>query len=399
MNIYNFYVMEKIKPLKIKIIRFFTNIKLSDKILLIIFVFASLLLAMIRVLIGGSLQQLLIISYVVYSLAFAATYLLSSRFSRRITALAFKIQEIAAGNFSGQLDVSSRDEIGQLTNALNELLNRLRTGVAIDVSKNIEIDHAKSDFVALASHQLRTPLAIIKWLINYLQSGDAGALNEEQRKYIDQAYLSNERLIELVNALLDVSRIDVGTFSIEPEPTDLIKIAEEAIRDYQEEIREKKIDLERNFVKLPRINLDQRLTKKVFTSLLSNSIKYTSAGGKVRFEIKQAGDNAYIKIADTGIGIPRSEQPKIFTKMFRADNVRQIESIGTGLGLYIAKAVIEQSGGKIWFESPSMGLLMETEAESGKPIDQEHKGTTFYITIPLKGMKKKKGTKKLTDYK
>jgi signal transduction histidine kinase len=99
---------------------------------------------------------------------------------------------------------------------------------------------------------------------------------------------------------------------------------------------------------------------------------------------------------DTGCGIPRAEQPKMFTKLFRAENVKKIESSGTGLGLYIVKAVIEKSGGKIWYESPCLELLLEKEKKNPQiPLDKHNRGTAFYITIPLKGMKRKAGTKKL----
>jgi signal transduction histidine kinase len=380
-------------------IRIITRIKISDRILVVVFLFSTCLVLLLKFFIATSLEELLIASYIVYSLAFAAAYILSRKFAHDLRALTLKIEEIAAGHFAGELQVKSGDEIGQLSNALNELISRLRTRVAIDVSKNKEINQAKTDFVALASHQLRTPLSIIKWYVDYVLSGDAGKLNEEQHKYISQVYLSNERLIELVNALLDVSRIDVGTFAIEPEPTNLIKVANEVVDKMAAEAAGKKIKMEKAFDELPVIDLDPRLMKIVFEHLLSNSFKYTPADGLIRLEIMKAGEHVLIKVADTGCGIPRAEQPKIFTKMFRAANVQQIESIGTGLGLYVVKAIIEQSGGRIWFESPSLELILEKEASTGRPPSGENKGTTFFISLPLKGMKKKHGTKKLASYR
>lgn len=373
-------------------------IKLSDKILIITIGFTSILFILVKLFIGGSIEQVLIIGGVLYVMSFLSTYVISHNFSKRLTDLAFRVEEMAAGNLSKKLPVKNRDEIGQLSNALNELLNRLQTGVAIDVSKHRELDQAKTDFVALASHQLRTPLSIIKWYVDYVLSGDSGELNEEQRKYLREVFLSNERLIELVNALLDVSRIDVGTFLIEPEPTNIIAQAEKALSKFAKEIKNKKIIIEKFYDELPDINLDPRLTGIVFENIMSNSVKYTPENGKIRVEIKKTNRDVLIKISDTGCGIPRTEQPKIFTKLFRADNVKKIESSGTGLGLYIVKAVIEKSGGKIWFQSPSLDLLLD-KAEKGSriPIDKENSGTTFFITIPLKGMKKKAGTKKLTS--
>jgi signal transduction histidine kinase len=373
-------------------------IKLSDKILIIFIFFASTLIVAVHFFIGGSLQKILVFSGFIYVFTFLITFFVSHRFSKRLIGLTFKVEEMAAGNLSRKLKTGNKDEIGQLANALNELLSRLQTGVAIDVSKHRELSQAKTDFVALASHQLRTPLSIIKWYIDFLIAGDAGQLSQEQIKYLKEVYKSNERSIELVNALLDVSRIDLGTFSIEPKPTNLIERVESAITKFMPEIKTKKIKLEKHFDKLPIINLDPRLIKIVFENIISNSIKYTPAGGTVRLDIKKTDRDVLIKISDTGCGIPREQQPKIFTKLFRADNVKKIESIGTGLGLYIARAVIEKSGGKIWFQSPSLDLLLaEGQKNTDLPLDKRSKGTTFFITIPLKGMKKKVGTKGLTS--
>jgi len=374
------------------------KIKLADKILIIFVFFASILIIAVNFFIGGSLQQILIFSGFIYVFAFLVTYFTGRKFSKSITDLSFKVEALAAGNFNKKLEVKSRDEIGQLTNALNELRSRLKTGVALDVSKDMEIGRAKTDFVSLASHQLRTPLSIIKWYVDYLLSGDAGDMKTEQNKYLQQVYASNERMIELVNALLDVSRIDVGTFSIEPMPTDIIERAQAALDKFKPEIRKKKIKIEKHLGELPIINLDPRLTKTVFENIISNSVKYTPEEGTIRLDVKQAGENVLIKISDSGCGIPREQQPKVFTKLFRAENAKKIESAGTGLGLYIVKAIVEKSGGKVWFESPSLELLLEKgQKDSDVPIDKRNQGTTFFITIPLKGMKARHGTKKLSN--
>ena len=373
-------------------------LKLSDRILLIYIFLALILVIAIIFFSGGSTEVILIFGGIVYATTFVAAYLQSRGFTRNISDLTFKVEEMAAGNLSRKIKPESKGEIGQLTNALNELLSRLMTGVAIDVSKHKELAQAKTDFIALASHQLRTPLSIIKWYVDFLLCGDAGELGEEQERYLREVYRSNERLIELVNALLDVSRIDVGTFSIEPEQTDIVERAEKALERHQAEIIAKNIKLEKIYDPLPPINLDPRLTKIVFENIFSNAVKYTPNNGKIRLSIKKTENNVLIKIADTGCGIPREQQPKIFTKLFRADNVKKIESIGTGLGLYIVKAVIEKSGGKIWFESPSLELLLEAgQSKADVPLDKRNQGTTFFITIPLKGMKRRAGTKKLSS--
>lgn len=381
-----------------KIYKKILSMKLSDKILLILFTFTSIMFLLVKFIFGGSIEQILIMGGVVYVGSFLTTYIISRRFSSRIVKLAFVVEEMAAGNFSKKIKSNDRDEIGQLTNALNDLISRLQTGVAMDVGKHRELAQAKTDFVTIASHQLRTPLSIIKWYVDFLITGDAGEMTKEQLKYLKEVYNSNERLIELVNALLDVSRIDLGTFSIEPEPMDIIQAANTAFKKHAKELRKKNIYLEKEYDRLPEINLDPRLTGIVFDNIITNAIKYTPENGRIKLVIKKTDKDVFIKISDSGCGIPREQQPKMFTKLFRADNVRKIESVGTGLGLYIVKAVIEKSGGKIWFQSPSLELLLEEEQNSSDvAIDKQNKGTTFFITIPLKGMKKRHGTKKLTS--
>lgn len=372
------------------------RVYLSDKILVIIFCFSTIALLVIRLIYGGSWWHLLALSYFFYIFSFLCAYFISRLFSVRILDLTYKVQAMAAGDLSRAINVKSKDEISQLSNAINELISRLQTGVAQDVSKHKALSRAKSDFVTLASHQLRTPLSIIKWYVDFLVNGDAGDITSEQKKYLEEVYVSNERLIELVNALLDVSRIDVGTFSIEPEPADIILLADLAMKKFDQDVAKKRIRVIREYQEIPIINLDPRLTKIVFENIFSNSVKYTPEEGIIKVVIKKTEKDVLIKISDNGCGIPKEQQPKIFSKLFRADNVRKIESVGTGLGLYIVKAAIEKSGGKIWFQSPSLEFLMDADNQKLSQKEQM-KGTTFYLTIPLKGMKAKAGTKKLSS--
>lgn len=371
---------------------------MSDKILVILFLFSTVVILFSRILTTTGSTDLFLLAYILYNLSFIVTFFINKCFSKRLTKIIFKIEELAAGNFSKKLKTNKKDEIGQLSHAINELMSRLNTGVAQDVSKHKELSRAKTDFVAIASHQLRTPLSIIKWYVDFVVAGDAGELNEEQQKYLKEVYISNERLIELVNALLDVSRIDLGTFSIEPEPMDIAKRADQALEKFKKEIKKKSLVVERKYDNIPEINLDPRLTRILFENILSNSIKYTPENGKVQIVIRKTDKDVLIKISDSGCGIPREQQPKIFTKMFRAQNAKKIESVGNGLGLYISKAIIEKSGGKIWFQSPSFDLLLDSNNKNAQlPIDKQNQGTTFFITIPLKGMKRKTGTKRLSS--
>ena len=331
-------------------------------------------------------------------LSFGFIYYLVKDLNKKIRKTALVIEEMGAGNLDREFKIARKDELSQIGESLNQLMERLKSGVVMDASLSKELSQAKSDFVSLASHQMRTPLSIIKWYADYILCGDAGDITGEQKKYLNEIYNTNQRMIDLVNALLDVSRIDLGTFSIEPEPTNIVKIANETVKKYEGAIKGKKIVFEKDFEKMPTLNLDPRLTLIVLDNVLSNAVKYTPDGGKVRFTIKMTDTNVLIKMSDTGVGISKEAHEKMFSKMFRGADAKKMVAGGNGLGLYVAKAVVEKSGGKIWFESPSLEFLVEEGGKKSlKNITDKGMGTTFFITIPLKGMKKREGTKKLEN--
>ncbi len=249
-------------------------------------------------------------------------------------------------------------------------------GVAIlrDMTKEKEIDKTKTEFVSLASHQLRTPLSTVNWYAEMLLAGDVGELNKKQKKYLDEVYRSNQRMVELVNALLDVSNLELGTFVIEPESTDICKLARSVVDEQKPQIDTRKIKFIFSCKKnILIIKADPKLLRMVIQNILSNSVKYTPEGGKIKLSISLvAKKNILLRISDTGYGIPKKQHGEIFTKLFRADNVRDKDTDGTGLGLYIVKSIVERSGGKIWFESP-----------------EENLGTNFYVSLPIRGVSKK----------
>lgn len=250
-----------------------------------------------------------------------------------------------------------------------------------DITIEKDIDRAKTEFVSLASHQLRTPLSTINWYAEMLLAGDAGKLNEEQKKYLEEVYKGNRRMVELVNALLNVSRLELGTFTVEPEPTDIAALARSVLDEQKPAIDMKKLTLKPSFPKdLPKITVDPKLLRMVFQNLVANSVKYTNEGGHIGIAVSsdKANNELHFTVSDSGIGIPKNQQKNIFAKLFRADNARESDADGTGLGLYIVKSIIEHSGGTIRFES------------------EENKGTAFYVALPMEGMEKKVGTKSLS---
>jgi signal transduction histidine kinase len=215
-----------------------------------------------------------------------------------------------------------------------------------------------------------------------LLNGDTGTLTEEQQNYATEIFEGNQRMISLVNALLDVSRLDLGKLSNEPKPTSLTALIGDLLKELHPLISSKGLRINRDIDgSLPDILADPQLLRMVMQNLLSNAVKYTPDKGAVQVtlhaaklvQLKQARlssktgktEYVYFSVSDTGYGIPKAQQDKIFSKLFRADNVQVLDVEGTGLGLYIVKQVVEQMGGRVWFES------------------MESVGTTFFVLLPL----------------
>jgi PAS domain S-box-containing protein len=246
---------------------------------------------------------------------------------------------------------------------------RLGTLVILhDITREKMIERMKTEFVSLSAHQLRTPLSAIKWTLRMLLDGDLGEITKEQREFIEKTYKSNERMITLINDLLDVTRIEEGRYLYKPSSTDFEPIVQFIINSYKEEIKRKKINFEfkKPEKKLPRVMVDVEKIKLAIQNLLDNAVRYTPAGGKVIVSLKAGKKEIEFSVKDSGVGISKDQQGRVFTKFFRGSNVLKMETEGSGLGLFIAKNIIEAHGGKIWFES------------------EEGKGTTFYFTLPVK---------------
>lgn len=228
-------------------------------------------------------------------------------------------------------------------------------------------EHAITEVTSVVSHQLKTPLSAIRTSLEVLLSGDLGALSKDQREYVQLAHTSVEKMIGLVKNLLDASRIDENRFKLEPKPTDLKAIIKGVVSDVQTFALAKNTTVAfEDGENIPNLNIDAIKIQQVIENLVYNAIRYSRGKGEVKISLGVDGDHVVFACRDNGIGIPSEETSKMFTKFYRSPRVVAIAPDGSGLGLYIARAIVEQSGGKMWFES------------------KEGQGSTFYFTLPIK---------------
>ena len=233
------------------------------------------------------------------------------------------------------------------------------------------IDKLKSEFISIAAHQLRTPLSAIKWSIRMILDGDAGELNEEQDEILTKGYESNERIIILVNDMLNVSRIEEGRFGYSFEMSSFHEVFEQVSTNLAQRIKEADLKFEIKIPeKVPNIYMDKTKMTMVLQNLLENAVKYTQAHGRLSLLLEVEDKFIKIKVKDNGVGIPKDDQEKLFSKFFRASNVIRLQTEGSGLGLFIVKNVVEKHGGKILCNS------------------EEGLGTEFIVTLPITSEKK-----------
>jgi len=252
--------------------------------------------------------------------------------------------------------------------------NDKRMGIIIvfrDVTEKRETERMRSDFISTVSHQLRTPLSAMKWFIEILLDGDVGKLKTEQADIINEVKISNQNMIDFVNQMLSVSRIENENLAINPETINL----EDSINEFIDEIlpitKKKKQKLAFSGIKDKslEIKIDKNLLRNIIYNLLINASRYTPDNGKISLSIEKSNkDNLLFIVKDNGIGIPKKDYRKLFKKFSRAGNAIKYEANGTGLGLYIIKSILDLIGGKIWFES------------------RENKGTVFFFTLPIDSM-------------
>ena len=251
-------------------------------------------------------------------------------------------------------------------------------------------DASGSNLLSLASHELRTPLSVVKWYTEMLLDGDAGTLTDDQAKYLRTIQISNQRAIDLIRSLLNVSRLDLGTFSVNPAETDLRFLVKQVITEQKTFLEDKKVRIEEVYESavpgmLPTLMLDKQICLVIIRALISNAVLFSKEESIVNVricEMKQGevcgsktitDTSLVLSVTDNGIGIPDNEKNQVFSKFFKASNALDNEGKGAGLSLYIVKLILEKTGGDIWFNS-----LLNT-------------GSTFYVAFPKAGMQRREG--------
>jgi len=260
----------------------------------------------------------------------------------------------------------SVEEVRKLNGTLEQRVSSATHELRTSNAQLHRLDEAKDEFISMASHQLRTPLTSIKGYLSMLIEGDVGEVTKEQKHMLSEAFVSSERMVRLIGDFLNVSRLQTGKFVIEKHPVDLALLVQREIDGLAQNAAARGMTFNYKRPKgIPTLNIDENKIQQVVMNFADNAIYYSKEKAKITVSLKKVGDFVEFKVTDTGIGVPKSEQENLFNKFFRATNARRARPDGTGVGLFLAKKVIDDHGGSIIFEST------------------EGKGSTFGFRLPI----------------
>jgi signal transduction histidine kinase len=274
----------------------------------------------------------------------------------------------------------SVQEVKDLNATLQQRINDATAELRRSNAQLQRLDEAKDEFISMASHQLRTPLTSIKGYISMLVEGDVGKVTNQQKHLLDEAFISSERMVRLIGDFLNVSRLQTGKFIIEKGPVDLAKVVGQEIDSLLPNATARGLKFSYKPPKnLPLLNLDDSKIRQVIMNFADNAIYYSKEKSTIKIDLKLEGRWIEFTVKDTGIGVPESEKEHLFTKFFRATNARKQRPDGTGVGLFLAKKVVDAHDGQIIFES------------------KQGKGSTFGFRLPLASSRVAGNAKQLDD--
>jgi signal transduction histidine kinase len=280
-----------------------------------------------------------------------------------IQSLTRAAERVASGDFSSKLDTESKDEIGVLANTFNDMADQLET--TLDNLKKSEM--MRREFVANVSHELRTPITSIRSYAETLEEG-GGISKEMQQKFLKVIVNESDRMTKIVQDLLTLSRFDAGNIEFSFAKFSFEKSVRDVYSAMLMEAKNRQHEFSLEFSgKLPDITGDRARVEQVLINMVSNAIKYTPNGGRIKMTAGQTGDTVWASGRDNGVGIPKSDVDRVFERFYRVDKARSRESGGTGLGLSIAHEIVMRHGGKIEIQS------------------REGRGTIITMALPVEG--------------
>ncbi len=312
-------------------------------------------------LIGVSALVLVIIIFVIV--------FISNNITKPVKALTQAAQEFGKGHFK-KVSITRNDELGLFAKTFNTMAENIQASqhaLEEELEKTKELDRQKSEFLSIAAHQLRTPMAGIRWVSQMLYDGDMGTMTDEQKHHLGNALENINRMISLINDLLDITKIEEQRFKYKFVVTDLVKLCRDQVEALSELAKGGSVTVHVIHEPAGEIlaEIDVEKLSLAINNLIDNAIKYSPKGGVVEIGVMKHGSIVHCYVKDHGLGIPKSSQTEVFTKFFRAPNVLKVITEGSGLGLFLVKDIITKHEGKIWFESV------------------EGTGTTFFFDLPI----------------
>lgn len=280
--------------------------------------------------------------------------LFANRLIRPIQKLKAGTLDIEKGNFEKRLEIKTGDELEELGSAFNNMAEGLK-----------KLQELREEFVFIAAHELRAPVTVIKGYISMVLEGDTGPIRQKMKSFLVQVQHANERLLQLVEDLLEVARSEAGKIVIEVGPVDIRKPILATVQEVEQLAKEKSIGVNYQAPEAPHVLGNEGRIKEIMVNLVGNAIKYTASHGHVWIFHEMREKELVTNVKDDGYGIPQEAQSKIFGKFYRVESPETRDVTGTGLGLFIVKQLVEKMHGKIWFES------------------EKAKGTTFSFSLPI----------------
>ncbi|MEY2641103.1 MAG: hypothetical protein RL150_496 [Candidatus Parcubacteria bacterium] len=303
---------------------------------------------------------------------------LKQTYNSELAAIVLQIIPERVLGLNDWLSLMSKQELESQVRAKTEELQRFNDSLEAKVEERTRelkkayedlklLDDKKSEFISVAAHQLRTPLSGIKWSMGMFLAGELGPLSTEQREVLTQMNTTNDRVISIINDLLDIDLLSRDKSNYSFTATNLTTILDETLKDLAPQMQSKNVHVDTTGVQRDTLTaeVDSEKIRIVFQNLIDNAIKYSDAGDTVLVTGVKLNTMLQFSIKDQGIGIPATQQEEVFERFFRAENAVRRITEGSGVGLYIVKKVVEDHNGRIWFESA------------------ENQGTTFYVSIPV----------------